>query len=109
MDEGVVESLVATATELDPRIRARVLRLANAALDQAEHIMLYGDPKAQSALIRNFLTILSRQLQVQNQNSEMEFLKSQLAELISEVRGYQTADNIKDVNNDAELDKPPTL
>lgn len=73
--------LLASVAELDPNIRARVLRMAHKALDKAEFLMEHGDPKTQQMIIREYLKIFGKHLETKKSNDEVELLREALNEL----------------------------
>ena len=78
---GVDTELLASVAELDPGIRARVLRLAHKALDKAEFLMEHGDPKTQQMVIREYLKIFSKHIETKRANDEIEVLREALEQL----------------------------
>ena len=78
---GIDTELLASVAELDPNIRQRVLRLAHKALDKAEFLMEYGDPKMQQTVIREYLKIFSKHIETKKANDEVELLRRSLEEL----------------------------
>lgn len=78
---GIDTELLASVAELDPGVRARVLRLAHKALDRAEFLMSHGDPKTQQVIIREYLKIFGKHLETKKANDEVEALRGALEEL----------------------------
>jgi hypothetical protein len=110
MDEDSVSGFIAQAAELDPAVRERVIGLANLAIDQAEYLMRHGDPRVQVTIVRSFMTILAKQMQVKKVDGEIELLKVALGELTEAVMGYKQQEageiSVRDPNSDAVTDGP---
>lgn len=73
--------LLYSAAELDPTVKHRVLRLADKVLERAEFLLEHGDPRTQQLVIKEYLKIFSKHLEVKNANSEVEELRAALAAL----------------------------
>lgn len=78
---GLDTELLASVAELDPNIRNRVLRMAHKALDRAEYLMEHGDPRMQATIIKEYLKIFGKHLEVKKGNDEVELLRAALEEL----------------------------
>lgn len=89
---SMIPDMMATTAALDPQLRDRVIRLATKALDQAEFIMMHGDPKSKAAITREFLGVFKKHLETQGQNEEIETLKEGLRALTAAVMNRQQVD-----------------
>lgn len=112
---GVDTELLASVAELDPTIRARVLRLAHKALDRAEYLMEHGDPRTQSMVIREYLKIFSKHIETKKANDDVELLRAALEELRLAVQSRtpqsipQTVEDMTDEAMEAVLIDGPNI
>lgn len=91
---SMIPDMMATTAALDPQLRSRVIALATKALDQAEFIMMHGDPKSKAAITREFLGVFKKHLETQGQNEEIEALKSGLRDLTAAVMNRVKVDGV---------------
>lgn len=105
--DDYVATFVAQAAELDPAIRMRVINLANLALNEAEFLIRHGEPRMKATIVRSFMTVFAKQMQVKKVDEEIEQLKEALQVLTTAVMGYKPAELVVDVNSDATADGPP--
>lgn len=82
-------ALIAQTASIDPKLRPRMIALADLALKEAEYFIIHGDPRTKAAMINKFLSVLATQMQVKQQDEEMNELKAALEELRNAVVGYQ--------------------
>lgn len=80
-------NLLGEAATLDPAIRQRVIALANMALDEAEHLIKFGDPNMRSRLIQSFMTTFAKHMNTKDTNDELEELRREMIKLQSMVMG----------------------
>lgn len=111
MPDDPTALLLAQAATIDPSLRSRVIALANAALDEAEYLMEHGDPRMKAMLIRNFMSVFSRNLRAEKETSEeFDELKKSFEQLrrdmFGRVPGVIEGESSEDIEEAVVVDGP---
>lgn len=80
------DDLLAIAAE-DEALKRRVLKLANAALKQAEFMLEHGDRQAKMMVTNKFLAIFAKAMDSKQVDEEMDELKKAVAALSEAIMG----------------------
>lgn len=97
--------LLGQVAALDETLRDRVIKLAHKSLDEAEYMIMHGDPRMKAALMRSFMQTFSKYLSAKEHNDELDEIKKSVIELREAVLGRSLAPEPTEVG-DAEADKP---
>lgn len=111
MTDNIAVEVMAQLTTLDPQLRARVMRLANMALDEAERTLVMGDPRSKQMVMRGFVQAVTKHLSHSEQNDEVEALRKEMETLRELVIGRVPGEIVvvnDEVEGGVEVDRPRT-
>lgn len=74
----------------DDRLRQRIVKLVDLALDEAENILKNGVPAHKGPIIRALTTAMAARLKTEEANQEIEELRGQIKELNQAIREGMT-------------------
>lgn len=98
--------LLGQAAALDDALRDRVVALANKALDEAEWLMINGSPQVKTAIMRQFLQVFGKHLEVKAQDEELQKMREEWQELRKAIMGRQPGETPDAEVGEAEVDRP---
>lgn len=99
-------ALMGQAAALDETLRERVIALANKALDEAEWNMIHGSPQVKTAIMRQFLQVFGKHLEVKAQDEELAKMREEWSALRMAIMGRVPGEVEDGELGEADVDRP---